>query len=159
LYQKSYVLNQVMRILKEVVIPELRTEKAREQAIAMVAVLKNLDSHTSDNHDWLEKENEEMARALLEIAYDIQKEPRLSLTSLHKWAEQLPRDVYRSQTAAAEDELSRWHLFNQLLCDLVCLLYAEQGKGDGLDEMRKKYLDWVRSLLRKQVNRQLEHIH
>ncbi len=158
LYSKSFVLDQVVKVLKEVVIPECQTEKAREQAIAMVSVLKNLDSHTLDNHEVRKQENEELAGVLLEIAQEIQRDPRLARTSLHQWAEQL-QDGYREQESNTSDDLARWNRLNQQLCELIQRLHADEGAADGRDATREKYLRRIRRLLRKQLDRQLKRIH
>ena len=159
LYPKSFVLNRVVRVLKDVVIPELQSEKAREQAIAMISVLKNLDSRTSENDEMRARENAEVGRFLAEIARDIQVDPRFARTSLGRWAEQLPPDVDREQEEAATDVLARRNHLNQLLCDLIRLLHADQGTGDGLEAAREELLRRVRKVLRGQLDRQMEQIH
>jgi hypothetical protein len=150
---KQVVLAEIEKVIKDRILPDLVSSAAKEQAAALLAVLKNLDLNTRDAREPFRMVNNHTLQFLQQLPEQLLLSQELESTALRRWLEDLPGQLSR---VPYEDSVASYHCLNELLCQFIELLYLEEGGSD-----RKIKDDWirsVRSLLRTQLDVELKYI-
>ncbi|MEB1806974.1 MAG: hypothetical protein LPK26_06700 [Bacillaceae bacterium] len=142
---KSYMFKTTTEILKEVIIPNINNSMAKEQAIALISVLKNLDMQTSQNLSPKEQLNSLIQETLHEYILKLKKDPINFQTD--GLAEQLLEEL--KETELIEDITTKWSQLNELQCKLIRALYKENTVNGHVESM---YILPLRQKLREQLN-------
>jgi len=152
MFDKSYVISMMIDMLKQEIIPDLKSSAAKEQVIAIISVLKNLNANTVVNQDRYETVNLLIVDGVTQIANDIGKDSNLFGTNLSKWAKNLPEEMVYLKSAV-KTPFEQWEELNQVLCKLIELLYVEEFiKIEG-------YMDRARNLLREQLQNEIKSVY
>lgn len=150
MYDKDYVIGTVIHVLKEKIIPHLSNHVAKEQAIAMISVLKNLNAHTEVNVQWLHDQTEVITQKLTELANDLETDPEIGKrVEIKQWIDRLRKQVSIVRTGD-QDGAEPWYGLNQLACDLLHLLYCLPNE--------EVYLERLREVMRQLLNREMSRV-
>lgn len=152
MFDKSYSLKTANEILKEVIIPELPEGMGKEQAIALISVLKNIDMWTKDNLEprkvLIEKINSGMNSIVAKIQND---HPSPGLV---KAAESLLQELKGiNETNDEMDE--KWKKANGIQCELIRLLYKESMSNPNIEEL---YIKPLRRNIREQLDFEMKFV-
>jgi hypothetical protein len=144
MFNKSFTIKTVNEVIKDVIIPNLSNDMAKEQAIAMLAVLKNLDTNTLENTKPKEQLTVLIKQSINEILWIIQEdyEDRATFT----WAEELWNAVLENDTT--DDVSEKWKRLNEVQCRLLRFLYMESAANP---EVESKYIYPLRKRIREQL--------
>ncbi|WP_174733056.1 hypothetical protein [Mesobacillus harenae] len=145
MYDKAFTVKTANQVLKDVIIPNLTDGVAKEQAIALISVLKNLEKNTSENTKPKEQIINLMERTLLDYAGQIKKNPNVFRDAV--WADQLEEAI--KQTEIIEGVTEKWKNYNDLQCQLLYFLYKESLNNPTIEQ---KYIAPLRKQIREQLN-------
>jgi hypothetical protein len=145
MFNKSFTIKTANEVIKDVIIPNLSNDMAKEQAIALLAVLKNLDTNTVENNRPKEQLNLLIKQSINEILWIIQEdyEDRTTFT----WVEELWTAVLEDD--ATDDVTEKWKRLNEVQCRLLRFLYKESAANP---EIESKYIYLLRKRIREQLN-------
>lgn len=138
MFSKSYTLQLVNRVIKEDIIPYLTTSVAKEQAIAMISVLKNVELNTEQNLKPYAEVNQLLEQGLSRILEKIEKSN----------PEEIQVRSYRTSLRQIESILDikeKWEQLNSLFSKLIKQLYQSPSNTENL-------IEECRNLMRKQLN-------
>ena len=156
IYDKSVVFSRIIETIKQEILPDLTSSVAKEQGIAMISVLKNLDANMIVNTEHYQQENIEVKKNLIELASDILQEPQFKTSSLVNWAKNALKKLETTKTEST-DPIQLWKELNHEECKLIQLLY--QDDSDGLNSAREEYLGRARKLIRRQLEIEMAIVH
>ena len=140
MFDKSYTLQLINNVLKKDIIPSLDSSVAKEQAIAMVSVLKNVDLNSEQNLKPYIEVNELLDDELTKLLDSISSGLSTDISS------QIENyKIGLQQIKMIDDVKDKWEGLNSLLSKLLKLLYQEP-------ENTKFYIEKCRILLRKQLD-------
>lgn len=143
MFDKEYTINLINEVIKNDIIPSLNNDVAKEQAIAMISVLKNVNANTVQNVEPYEKVNELLDDELTLLCQKILKDRQLKHTALHQNIIELQKSL--AEIKAFQDTTNRWKALNELTSRFIKCLYEEH-------EAAGEYISQVRKLLRQQLN-------
>ncbi|MFC4024041.1 hypothetical protein ACFOUV_09565 [Oceanobacillus longus] len=139
MFDKSYTIKLVNKVLKEDIIPSLDSGVAKEQAIAMVSVLKNVDLNSEQNlKPYIEVNgllDDELTKLLASISVKFSTDV-ISQIENHK--------IELQKIKKMNDEMNKWEGLNSLLSNLLKSLYQEPKSTQSIEECRmimRKQLD------------------
>jgi hypothetical protein len=141
MFNKSFAIKTVNEVIIDVIIPNLSNDMAKEQAIAMLAVLKNLDTNTVENTKPKEQLNLLIKESLNEIFLKIQEDD-----AVFTWVEELLTAM--EDTDFNEDVTEKWKELNEIQCRLLTFLYKECAVHPGVEA---QYIHPFRKKLREQL--------
>lgn len=145
---KTFVFKKIDEVLKEHIIPDLRDEVAKEQAIALISVLRNLDATTLEN----ESTDQQVLNAL-EQSFNDQfeklREDAQNFSNLDA-IQEIEKAFKELENIKSTKEKIRQ--LNQLQCDLIQFFYAELKNNPEIEQL---YINPLRVQLRKQLNIEL----
>lgn len=139
MFDKSYTLQLVNRVIKEDIIPSLNSSVAKEQAIAMISVLKNVELNTEQNVKPYIEVNNLLEKDLTRILESIQKN---AVDNISNYIQSY--QIQLQQTSSIKDVKEKWEELNSLLSRLIKQLYQHPKEN-------KAFIEEVRILLRKQL--------
>ncbi|MEH7112497.1 hypothetical protein V7124_08940 [Neobacillus niacini] len=142
---KTLVIHTVNHVLKESIVPQLQDGVAKEQAIALISVLKNLDMLTVENTSPKEK-----LIVLITDSIDQQLRKLISDSKFSLHLESLSKiegDLKKAENISDVEE--KWKQLNEIQCKLIQFLYKERVKNPQVDET---YIYPIREQIRKQLN-------
>lgn len=145
---KTFVFKKIDEVLKEHIIPDLRDEVAKEQAIALISVLRNLDATTLEN----ESTDQQVLNALEQSFNDQFEKLREDLQNFSNLdaIQEIEKAFKELENIKSTKEKIRQ--LNQLQCDLIQFFYAELKNNPEIEQL---YINPLRVQLRKQLNIEL----
>ncbi|WP_462413708.1 hypothetical protein [Neobacillus sp. Marseille-QA0830] len=141
MFDKSFMLKTANEVIKDVIIPHLANDMAKEQAIALLSVLKNIDTHTVENQQPKEQLNQLITQTIHELLQKI----RMAHFTFH-WVEEL--ETALEETASIVDVTVKWKQLNEIQCQLLRFLYKESTVNP---EMEEQCIFPLRKMLREQL--------
>jgi hypothetical protein len=142
---KTLAFKTANQVLKEIIIPELPDGVAKEQAIALISVLKNVEMWTVENIDPKEKLVNRIIDSLEEqlqkVEYDSEN------FSSPEWRTKLEESF--KKTESLEDVTEKWKGLNELQCRLIHHLYQESVNNPSIEDL---YIKPLRERIREQLN-------
>lgn len=145
MYDKAFTVKTANQVLKNIIIPNLTDGVAKEQAIALISVLKNLEKNTIENTKPKEQITILMEQTLLDYAGQLKKDP--SVLTGADWADQLEEAMKKIKKV--ENVNDKWKQYNDLQCQLFRLLYKERMNNPTIEE---KFIVPLRKRIRDQLN-------
>jgi hypothetical protein len=138
---KSNTIQSISLVLKRDILPNLTNDVAREQTIAILSLLKNLDANTVPNEEPYKSVN---TLLLTELEESIAKmKPLTTLTtndSLTKY-ENIRKNLAASKQ---QSEREKWEALNSLFSKMIKFVYQNTELHPFIDEFRltmRKQLD------------------
>lgn len=144
MFDKSFMFKTASEVIKDEIIPYLENDMAKEQAIALLSILKNIDTHSVENHRPKEQINQLIIQTINEILEKIRMNPKDR--SAFNWVEKL--ETALEETASIEDVTVQWKQLNEIQCQLFRFLYKERAKNP---EMEEHYITPLRKRVREQL--------
>ncbi|WP_216830713.1 hypothetical protein [Alkalihalobacterium elongatum] len=142
---KSYTFKTTTEVLKEVIIPHINNSMAKEQAIALISVLKNLDMQTIENLSPKAQLNLLISETIHDFIGRIQADE--GLFRYDRIVDQLMDDL--NEVNLIEDTNTKWSRLNELQCTLIQALYKESLNNTNVE---RYYITPLRQKLREQLN-------
>ena len=142
---KTLTIQTANRVLKEIIIPQLQDGVAKEQAIALISVLKNLDKCTVENTGPKEQLIQKIKDSIEDQLRRL-KQDSLNFSSF-EWNSQLEQSLMETETI--QDITEKWKRLNELQCFLIQFLYKESVKNPKIEEC---YIQPLRKEIREQLN-------
>ncbi|RLL46839.1 hypothetical protein D8M04_06470 [Oceanobacillus piezotolerans] len=139
MFDKSYTLQLVNKVIKEEIIPSLNSSVAKEQAIAMISVLKSVDVNSEQNLKPYIEVNELLQTELTRILDSIEKSINGISGNIQRYQIQL------EQVKTIKNVKKKWEKLNNLLSEFITELYQ-------MPENTQTFIDECRTLLRKQLD-------
>ncbi len=141
---KSLTIRTVNDVLKEVIIPNINNSMAKEQAIAIISVLKNVDMHSVQNvgpkKQLVEHIQETLNEMILKIIND-----KLS-SRMESIVGQFKDELIKIERF--DDVTEKCNRLNELQCNLIRSLYEESTYNT---EVEKLYILPLRKKFREQL--------
>ncbi|WP_423802104.1 hypothetical protein [Neobacillus sp. SAB-20_R2A] len=144
MFDKSFTLKTANDVIKDVIIPNLTSGMAKEQAIALLSVLKNVDTNTIENTKPKEQLITLINQTVEEFLQAIRSDSRE--TSAFNWVEEL--DSALEETVFIEDVTEKWKQLNEIQCRLLRFLYKENAANRAIES---KYIFPLRKRIREQL--------
>jgi len=144
MFDKSYTLQLVNKVLKEDIIPSLDSSVAKEQAIAMVSVLKNVDLNSEQNLKPFIEVNELLDDELTKLLDSINggfSPGMISQIENHK--------IELQKIKLIDDVKDKWEGLNKLLSKLLKSLYQQPKNA-------QTYIEECRIIMRKQLDIEMQ---
>ena len=142
--KKDVTFRTASKMIKEVMIPNLEGGVAKEQAIALLSVLKNLDQWTVEKISPREELASHILNGLEELAERAGNRDDVNLGA------GLRERINGVRSIA--DPVDRWKQANALQCRLISKLYEEMELNPRAEE---QYLAPLRRRMREQLNMEL----
>jgi hypothetical protein len=144
---KSIAFQTISLVLKQDILPHLSNEMAREQVIAMLSLLKNLDANTVPNDEVYRRVNLLLFEELEVILEKINNEPTTDIPrALNTLLENLI-----SLSQQKQIERKTWELLNELFSEVIQIVY----QNDSLQQ----FIPDIRKTMRKQLNIELKSVY
>ena len=145
MYDRSYTFKTANEVLKNEIIPNITDGIAKEQAIALIAVLKNLETNTVEN---IKPKEQIIILMKQSLTVYIQK---LQSASNHFPTAELVRGIEEGMQMAedSEDATEKWKVLNEVQCQLLRFLYKEKLNNPEIDHL---YITPLRKKIREQLN-------
>ncbi|WP_077213318.1 hypothetical protein [Bacillus dakarensis] len=142
---KKLTFKTANQALKEIIIPELEDGVAKEQAIALISVLKNLDMWTVEN---ISPKEQLIAKIQENLEEQFQKlEQDSGQFSSLDWKGSLEKSY--KNTEGLVDVTEKWKVLNDIQCQLIQQLYKENDRNP---EIQESYITPLREKVREQLN-------
>ncbi|MCH6263964.1 hypothetical protein [Neobacillus citreus] len=142
MFDKSFTLKTANDVIKDVIIPNLTSGMAKEQAIALLSVLKNVDTNTIENT----KPKEQSITLINQTVEEFLQAIRSDSSSAFNWVEEL--DSALEETVFIEDVTEKWKQLNEIQCRLLRFLYKENAANRAIES---KYIFPLRKRIREQL--------
>lgn len=142
MFDKSFTLKTANDVIKDVIIPNLTSGMAKEQAIALLSVLKNVDTNTIENT----KPKEQLITLINQTVEEFLQAIRSDSSSAFNWVEEL--DSALEETVFIEDVTENWKQLNEIQCRLLRFLYKENAANRAIES---KYIFPLRKRIREQL--------
>jgi hypothetical protein len=149
MYDKSYTFKTANDVLKAVIIPNLTDGIAKEQAIALVSVLKNLETNTVENIKPKEQILILIKQTLKEYVQKIRSD--FKNFSADGWGVQIEEAI--NEVEIIENVTEKWKQLNELQCQLLRFLYKERLNNSTIEQL---YINPLRKKIREQLNLEME---
>jgi hypothetical protein len=145
MYDKAYTFKTANEVLKNEIIPKLTDGIAKEQAIALISVLKNLETNTVENLKPKEQINLLIKQTLKEYVQKLRKDS--TSFSSAGCVGQLEEGLKEAESI--ENVTEKWKRLNELQCQLLRFLYKERSNNSTIEQL---YINPLRKLIREQLN-------
>ena len=149
MFDKEYTLTLVNRVIKEEIIPSLTDDVAKEQAIAMVSVLKNVNLNTTQNQKIYKEVNQLLFRQLTNILNKMEKDEIIHQCGYLKRVKKLQNQLQKLQSEV--DPKFKWEEHNKLFSELIKCMYQQ---ADRLDH----YIRALRQIMRNQLTIEIQYV-
>ncbi|MEW9050607.1 MAG: hypothetical protein AB2392_05580 [Neobacillus sp.] len=141
---KSTAFQTIHLVLKQDILPHLSNEMAKEQVIAMLSVLKNLDANTIQTDEVYRRVNLLLFKELKEIL------ERITATDirspLHTMLEYLI-----SLSQKKQSERKTWESLNKLFSEVTQVIYQNDSLHTFIPDIRKT--------MRKQLDIEIKSVY
>lgn len=142
---KTLAFKTANQALKEIIIPQLQDGVAKEQAIALISVLKNIEMWTVEN---ISPKEQLVNRIIDSLEDQLQKlEHDSENFSTLEWRTRLEKSY--KEIESIENVTEKWKQLNELQCRLIQHLYQEKAKNPFIEEL---YILPLREKIREQLN-------
>jgi len=144
---KSNTLHVISLVLKRDILPNLNDDVAKEQTIAILSLLKNIDATTVPNDEPFKSVNF-LLLTELEVSLEKMKQ-QISLT-LNRQLENFEKGL---KTLAKQEmsEREKWESLNILFSEMIQFVYQNSELHPFIDEFR--------NTMRKQLNIEMKTVH
>jgi hypothetical protein len=147
MFDKEFTLNRLTEVIKRDIIPHLTNDYSKEQAIAMISVLKNVNLNTVQNYLPFQLVNEllfgELNNQLSKMAEDVAV-IGCDLT------EKVKKLQFQLQLIDSETEIkTKWEKLNELFSGLITMAYQNEAE-------LSEYIQHFRTVIRKQIDIEME---
>jgi hypothetical protein len=145
---KSNTIQSISLVIKRDILPNLSNEMAREQTIAILSLLKNLDANTVPNEEPYKSVN---TLLLTELEESIAK--MKPLTTLTTFDTLTKYENKRKNLAASkqQSEREKWEELNSLFSKMIKFVYQNTELHPFIDEFRQT--------MRKQLDIEMKMVH
>ena len=144
---KSYTFQAIIQVLKNDILPFITNDVAKEQAVALLSLLKNLDANTIQNEGIFKKVNSHLLEQLEISFYRLNELTAGSFKAdLVKFQENLTSILQKSQS-----ERYKWESLNQLFSEFIQFVYQNPELNYYIDDLRK--------IVRNQIDMELIIVH
>ena len=144
---KSYTFQAIIQVLKNDILPFITNDVAKEQAVALLSLLKNLDANTIQNEGIFKKVNSHLLEQLEISFYRLNELTAGSFKAdLVKFQENLTSILQKSQS-----ERYKWESLNQLFSEFIQFVYQYPELNYYIDDLRK--------IVRNQIDMELTIVH
>jgi hypothetical protein len=145
---KSNTIQSISLVIKRDILPNLSNEMAREQTIAILSLLKNLDANTVPNEEPYKSVN---TLLLTELEESIAK--MKPLTTLTTFDTLTKYENIRKNLAASkqQSEREKWEELNSLFSKMIKFVYQNTELHPFIDEFRQT--------MRKQLDIEMKMVH
>ncbi|MGG1677186.1 hypothetical protein ACIFOT_15720 [Neobacillus sp. NRS-1170] len=144
---KSCTFQAIIQVLKNDILPFITNDVAKEQAVALLSLLKNLDANTIQNEEIFKKVN---CHLLEQLEISLNQLNELTAGSfkadLVKFQENLTSILQKSQS-----ERYKWESVNQLFSEFIQFVYQNPELNYYIDDLRK--------IVRNQIDMELTIVH
>ncbi|WP_078428089.1 hypothetical protein [Alkalihalobacterium alkalinitrilicum] len=147
---KSFTIRTINEVLKENIIPHINNSMAKEQAIALISVLKNVDMQTEQNFSAQEQITVLTEQTLNEYIIKIQND-RSNFNTCVDWVNRILIEL--NEVVEIGDITEKWSRLNDLQCQLIRFLYKENAINNNIEQL---YILPLRKKLRKQLNIEMD---
>ncbi|WP_156289671.1 hypothetical protein [Oceanobacillus salinisoli] len=139
MFDKDYTIKLISQVIKEEIIPSIDNSVVREQAIAMVSVLKNVNLNTLQNLNPYEEVNELLGKELSLLLEKVRKQEKSESELMKEYEIQL------AEIEKIQNVKQKWAELNSLFSKIIKSLYhSEENVEEDIQECRR--------ILRKQLN-------
>jgi GTPase involved in cell partitioning and DNA repair len=144
---KSNTLKAISLVLKRDILPNLNNDVAKEQTIAILALLKNIDATTLPNDEPFKSVNS-LLLAELEVSLETMKQQNSFIVN-----DKLTMFQQELKTLAKQEikEREKWESLNSLFSEMIQFAYQNSELHPFIDELRK--------IMRKQLNIEMKTVH
>ncbi|OLS36170.1 hypothetical protein [Bacillus sp. MRMR6] len=146
---KSIAFQTISLVLKQDILPNLSSEMAREQVIAMLSLLKNLDANTVPNDEVYRRVNlllfEELEVILGKVNNRTVTDIRSPFDTL------LEKLISLARKSKNESERMTWESLNELFSEVIQIVY----QNDSL----QPFIPDIRKTMRKQLNIEIKLVY
>ncbi|PWA09435.1 hypothetical protein DCC39_13125 [Pueribacillus theae] len=143
MFDKEYTIHLVNQVIKNEIIPSLNNGMAREQAIAMISVLKNVNANTRQNLDPYKEVIDLFVKELDVLFERVSQDNSLQDTNLNRKVKEFQNQL--NSIKANQEIKETWEELNGLTSKFITCLYEDHSRTSG-------YISAVRKLMRKQLN-------
>lgn len=145
MYDKTYTFKTAIEALKNEIIPKLTDGIAKEQAIALISVLKNLETNTIENLKQKEQIIILIKQTLTEYVQKLQTDSKNFATG--GCVGLLEEGLIEAENI--EHVTEKWKRLNGLQCQLLRFLYKEGSNNSTIEHL---YINPLRKKIREQLN-------
>ncbi|MDA8194541.1 MAG: hypothetical protein M0Z53_11185 [Thermaerobacter sp.] len=139
------IFEALQATVKTVILPQLHDELAREQAIAMIPILKYLDATLTDRQQTEARQNACSLAVLKDLARAMGEDPSDLVSGT--WGNMLKRQIAEIDGASASPR-HKWMDINQLVGDWLVRL---ETAADPMPQVNG-YREILRGLIRQQLD-------
>jgi hypothetical protein len=145
---KSNTIQSISIVLKRDILPNLTNDMAREQTIAILSLLKNLDANTVPNEEPYKSVN---TLLLTELEESIER--MKALTTITTFDSLTKYENQRKNLAAnkQQSEREKWEELNSLFSRMIKIVYQNTELHPFIDEFRRT--------MRKQLDIEMKMVH
>jgi hypothetical protein len=144
---KTYTFQVIRQVLRRDILPYLTNDMAKEQAVAILSLLKNLDANTIQNDEPFKSVNSLLFRDL-----------EVSLVKMNEHASLILKDrllKFKEDLAALakqqQSDRNTWEALNELFCELIHFVYQNHEFYPFIVDLRKT--------MRKQIDIEIKTVH
>jgi hypothetical protein len=142
---KTLAFKTANQVIKELIIPGLQDGVAKEQGIALISFLRNLEMWTVENNSPKEQLITLIKNSFEHHLQNLNQDSE-NFSSLERLSEL--KEAYQ-KTEGILDVAVKWKRLNELQCKLIQLLYEERAKNPRIQEL---YIFPLREQIREQLN-------
>jgi hypothetical protein len=141
---KSTAFQTIHLVLKQDILPHLSNEMAKEQVIAMLSVLKNLDANTIQTDEVYRRVNLLLFKELEEIL------ERITATDIRSPLHTMLENLI-SLSQKKQSERKTWELLNKLFSEVTQVIYQNDSLHTFIPDIRKT--------MRKQLDIEIKSVY
>ena len=145
MYDKGYTYKTVNEVLKNEIIPKLTDGIAKEQAIALISVLKNLETNTVENL----KPKEQLILLIKQTLKEYGEKLGIDKENFSTFRHVGLLEEGMREAEKVEGITEKWKLLNYLQCQLLRFLYKESSNNPMIESL---YITPLRKKIREQLN-------
>ncbi|WP_342431386.1 hypothetical protein [Neobacillus sp. FSL H8-0543] len=144
---KSNTLQAISLVLKRDILPNLTNDVAKEQTIAILSLLKNIDATTVPNDEPFKAVN---SLLLAELEVSLEEMKQLTSLTLNDQLTKFEKGL-KKLAKQKEKEREKWESLNSLFSEMIKFAYQNSELHPFIDEFRKT--------MRKQLEIEMKTVH
>jgi hypothetical protein len=144
---KSKALKAISFVLKRDILPNLNNDVAKEQTIAILSLLKNIDATTLPNDEPFKSVNS-LLLAELEVSLEkMKQQTSYTVNDYLTMFERRLKDLAKQEL----EEREKWESLNSLFAEMIQFVYQKSELHPFIDEFR--------ITMRKQLNIEMKTVY
>jgi hypothetical protein len=144
---KSNALQAISFVLKRDILPNLNNDVAKEQTIAILSLLKNIDATTLPNDEPFKSVN---SLLLAELEVSLEKMKQQTSYTVNDYLIVFERRL-KNLAKQELEEREKWESLNSLFAEMIQFVYQKSELHPFIDEFRK--------IMRKQLNIEMKTVY